>query len=144
MWGDTMQEFSTGRYPDFIVCNGASISGMRGIARRLNFKIRGGLRSLPSLKYQSLFRISTAALISRHEVAIMYAGRASEALQMTSERMAIPSGRYTLGQLLCSLYKRGDHWVDELDDSHLVCTVDGRKATLFDPIEAGAEIRICS
>ena len=63
---------------------------------------------------------------------------------MTSERMVIPSGRYTLGQLLCSLYKRGDRWVDELDDSHLMCTVNGRDARLFDTIAPGAEICISS
>jgi hypothetical protein len=63
---------------------------------------------------------------------------------MTSERMVIPSGRYTLGQLLCSLYKRGDRWVDELDDSDLMCTVNGRDARLFDTIAPGAEICISS
>ena len=63
---------------------------------------------------------------------------------MTSERMVIPSGRYTLGQLLCCLYKRGDRWVDELDDSHLLCTVNGREARLFDTIAPGAEICISS
>ena len=58
--------------------------------------------------------------------------------------MVIPTGCYTLGQLLCSLYKRGDRWVDELDDSHLLCTVNGREARLFDPIAPGAEICISS
>ena len=74
----------------------------------------------------------------------MYFGRTRESLMMTSERMVIPSGRYTLGQLLCSLYKRGDRWVDELDDSHLMCTVNGREARLFDPIVPGVEICISS
>ena len=91
---------------------------------------------------KTLFQSSTAALVSRHEVAIMYFGRTSEFLMMTSERMVIPSGRYTLGQLLCSLYKRGDRWVDELDDSHLMCMVNGREARLFDTIAPGAEICI--
>lgn len=50
----------------------------------------------------------------------------------------------TLGQLLCSLYKRGDRWVDELDDGHLMCRVNGREARLFDTIAPGAEICISS
>lgn len=93
---------------------------------------------------KTLFQSPTASLVSRHEVAIMYFGRTSEFLMMTSERMVIPSGRYTLGQLLCSLYKRGDRWVDELDDSHLMCTVNGREARLFDTIAPGAEICLSS
>jgi hypothetical protein len=93
---------------------------------------------------KTLFLSPTASLVSRHEVAIMYFGRTSEFLMMTSERMVIPTGRYTLGQLLCSLYKRGDRWVDELDDSHLMCTVNGREARLFDTIAPGAEICISS
>lgn len=74
----------------------------------------------------------------------MYFGRTSESLMMTSEHMVIPSGRHTLGELLCSLYKRGDQWVDGLDDSHLLCTVNGGEARLFDPIEPGAEICLSS
>jgi len=90
------------------------------------------------------FMSPTDSLVSRHEVAIMYFGRTSEFLMMTSERMVIPTERYTLGQLLCSLYKRGDRWVDELDDSNLLCTVNGREAGLFDPIAPGTEICISS
>jgi hypothetical protein len=93
---------------------------------------------------KTFFQSPTASLVSRHEIAIMYFGRTSESLMMTSERMVIPTGHYTLGQLLCSLYKRGDRWVDELDDSHLMCTVNGRDASLFDTIKPGAEICISS
>jgi len=93
---------------------------------------------------KTLFLSPAASLVSRHEIAILYFGRTSESLMMTSERMAIPSGRYTLGQLLCSLYKRGDRWVEELDDSDLMCTVNGREARLFDAIEPGAKICISS
>jgi hypothetical protein len=93
---------------------------------------------------KTLFHSPTISLVSRHEVAIIYFERTSEFLMMTSERMVIPSGRYTLGQLLCSLYRRGDRWVEELDDSHLLCTVNGREARLFDPIAPGAEICISS
>ena len=58
--------------------------------------------------------------------------------------MNIPTGRYTLGQLLCNLYKRGDRWVDELDNSDLMCTVNGREARLFDTLAPGAKICISS
>lgn len=108
--------------------------------RYANFK----LFDLLGRMHKSLFLSPTASLVSRHEVAILYLGRTSEFLMMTSERMVIPTGRYTLGQLLCSLYKRGDRWVDELDDSHLMCTVNGREARLFDTIKPGAEICISS
>jgi hypothetical protein len=103
-----------------------------------------GLGNLLGQINKILFQSSTASLVRRNEVAIVYFGRASESLMMTSERMVIPFGRYTLGQLLCSLYRRGDRWVDELDDSHLMCTVNGRDARLFDPIEPGAQICISS
>jgi molybdopterin converting factor small subunit len=102
------------------------------------------LRDLLGRVNKSIFLSPTASLVSRHEVEIMYFGRTSESLMMTSERMVIPPGSYTLGQLLCSLYKRGDRWVEELDDSDLMCTVNGRDAKLFDTIKPGAEIRISS
>jgi len=99
-----------------------------------------GLSGLLGRVNKTLFQSPTAALVSRQEVAIMYFGRTSEFLVMTSERMVIPSGRYTLGQLLGNLYKRGGRWADELDDSHLVCTVNGREARLFDTITVGDEV----
>lgn len=139
-----MQKFSSSRYPGFVETNDALFTGAHGIARRLNLYIRSTLRNLPGRINQTFFTSTAASLESRHEVAIMYFGRTSEFLRMTSERMVIPNGRYTLGQLLCSLYKRGDRWVDELDDSHLMCTVNGREARLFDTIEPGAEICISS
>ena len=139
-----MQEFSSGRYPGFVETNDVVVSGVGGIARRLSFYIGSGLSDLLGRVNKTLFQSPNASLVSRHEVAIMYFGRTSEFLMMTSERMVIPSGRYTLGQLLCSLYKRGDRWVDELDDSHLMCTVNGREARLFDTIAPGAEICISS
>ncbi|MFZ5523506.1 MAG: MoaD/ThiS family protein [Pseudomonadota bacterium] len=139
-----MQEISLSRYSGIIETNGALITGVRGIARRWSFHIGSWLSNLLSRIKKTLFLSPTASLVNRHEVAIMYFGRTSEFLMMTSERMVIPSGRYTLGQLLCSLYKRGDRWVDELDDSHLVCTVNGREARLFNTIEPGAEVCISS
>lgn len=139
-----MQEFSTGRYAGFIETNDALISGVRGISRRLSFYIRSGLRDLLGRMEKAQFVPPGDTLESRHEIAIMYAGHTRESLNMISERMAIPDGRYTLGQLLCNLYRRGDQWVNELDHDRLVCTVNGREAKLFDTIEAGAEIRIFS
>jgi hypothetical protein len=139
-----MQEISPNRFAGIVETNGALITGVRGIARRMSFFVSSGLSNLLDRTSKTLFLSPTVSLVSRHEVAIMYFGRTSEFLMMTSERMVIPSGRYTLGQLLCSLYKRGDRWVDELDGSHLMCTVNGRVARLFDPIKPGAEICISS
>ena len=122
----------------------ALISGARGIARRLNFFVGGGLGNLFGWMNKSLGQSRAAFLASRHEIEIMYFGRTSEFLMVTSERMVIPTGRYTLGQLLCGLYKRGERWAYELDDSHLTCTVNGRNADLFDTILPGAEICFAS
>ena len=139
-----MQEISSNRFAGIIKTNDALIAGVRGIVRRVSFFVSSGLSNLLGRINKPHFLSPTASLVSRHEVAIMYFGRTSEFLMMTSERMVIPTGRYTLGQLLCSLYKRGDRWVDELDDSNLMCTVNGWDARLFDPIEVGAEICISS
>jgi len=139
-----MQEFSSRRYPGFVETNDALVTGVRGIARHLSFFVSSVLSNLLGRVNRTPFLSPAASLVNRHEVAIIYFGRTSEFLMITSERMVIPSGRYTLGQLLCSLYKRGDRWVDELDDSHLLCTVNGREARLFDPIAPGAEICISS
>ena len=139
-----MQEFSSGRYPGFVETNDALITGVRGVARRLSFFVGNGIGNLLGRVNKSISLSPTASLVSRREVEIMYFGRTSESLMMTSERMMIPNGSYTLGQLLCSLYRRGDRWVDELDDSHLMCTVNGREAGLFDTIAPGAEICLSS
>jgi hypothetical protein len=139
-----MQEIIPNRFAGIIETNGALIAAVRGIAQRLSFLVSSGVSNLLGSLNKTLFQSPTAALVSRHEVAIMYFGRTSDLLMMTSERMVIPAGRYTLGHLLCSLYKRGDRWVEELDDSHLLCTVNGREARLFDTIAPGAEICISS
>ena len=135
-----MQEFSSGRYPVLIETPDPLISGVRGIARRLSFFVGSGLDTLLGTIGKARFQSRSAYLANRNEIEILYVGRTSEFLMTTSERLVIPAGRYTLGQLLCSLYKRGDRWVEELDDSHLMCTVNGRNAGLFDTILPGAEI----
>jgi hypothetical protein len=139
-----MQEISPSRYAGIIETNDVFITAARGIARRLSLFVSSGLGNLLGRMNKTLFLSPTASLESRHEVAIMYFGRTSDALMMTSERVVIPTGRYTLGHMLCSLYKRGERWVDELDDSNLTCTVNGRDAWLFDTIKPGDEICISS
>ena len=93
---------------------------------------------------KSLFSRLFASLESKHEVAIMYFGRASDFLMTTSERMVIPNKNYTLEQLLNKLRKRGKRWAYELDDRHVVCTVNGKAAKLRDTVEFGVEINIYS
>ena len=139
-----MQEISPIRYACTSEIKDAFIATVRGIARRLSFFANSGVGNPLCWMNQTLFLSPTASLVSRHEVAIMYFGRTSELLMMTSERMVIPTGRYTLGHLLCDLHKRGDRWVDELNDSHLICTVNGREAWMFDAIKPGAMIGISS
>jgi hypothetical protein len=139
-----MQDINSIFFSGIVETSDVLIASLSGIARRLRFHVGGAISDLPGRSNKSLLLHPADTLASRREVAIMYAGHARENLMMTSERMVIPTGRYTLGQLLCSLYKRGDRWVDELDDSHLMCTVNGREAKLFDTIAPGAEIRISS
>jgi len=119
------------------------ISGASDMARRMKIYLRRGLDNLPGRMYRAHLPQHDSLECSR-EVAILYCGRNAENLRMTSECIAISEGSYTLGQLMCSLYRRGDQWVEELDDSSLVCTINGREAMLFDSIEPGAEVRISS
>jgi hypothetical protein len=139
-----MHGFSPGRHGSISETAEAFIAAIRGIAQHGNPSIHRRLSGLPGRSNIPHYPPHVDTPASRHEVEIIYSGHARESLMMTSERMMIHSGCYTLGQLLCSLYKRGDRWVDELDDSHLMCTVNGREAKLFDPIAPGAEIRISS
>jgi len=90
-----MQEFSSGHYAGYVETNDALITGVRGIARRLSFFVHtpfdklkaNGLLNFTGLlgrMNKTLFLSPTASLVSRHEVAIMYFGRTSEFLMMTS------------------------------------------------------------
>lgn len=74
----------------------------------------------------------------------MYFGRPSEYLLMNSERIDIPGETPTLGQLLNRLRSRGGRWAYELDDSHVICTVDQKVLSPFDTLEGGNEVAICS
>jgi len=139
-----MQHISSILFSGVIETSDVLIAGARGVAQRLSFLVGGGLGNLLGRMSKSPGRSRAASLASRHEIEIMYFGRTGDSLKLTSECMVIPAGRYTLGQLLCRLYKRGDRWVDEMDDGNLMCTVNGRDARLFDTIEAGAEICISS
>lgn len=89
-------------------------------------------------------KLFQASLKRKHEVSIMYFGRTSEFLMMTSERMVIPNEIYTLEQVLNRLRIRGVRWACELDNSHVICTANGQDAALSDTIEAGGEIGIFS
>jgi hypothetical protein len=139
-----MQHISSILFSGVIESSDVLITGVRGTARRLSFLVGGGLSNVLGRINKRVFLPRSGPLANRHEVEIMYCGRTSESLKMTSERMVIPAGSYTVGKLLCSLYKRGDRWVDEFDDSHLMCTVNGREAGLFDTIAPGAEISFSS
>ena len=134
-----MQEFSSNSYSGIIETHVALISDAGSVARRLSLYVGNRLGHLLGRMHKATSLSPATVRASRREVAIKYFGRGSEWMRMT---MVIPDGRYTLGQLMCSLYKRGDAWVDRLDDSELACTVNGRDAKLFDTIEPGAEIRI--
>lgn len=132
------------RHGGIIEAADALIAAMRGIALSRNHFVHHWLSGVSDRANKQPYPTHPNTHASRHEVEIMYSGHTTESLKMTSERMAIPDGRFTFGQLLCRLYRRGDQWVEGLDDDNLVCTVNGREAQLFDTIEAGAEVRISS
>ena len=91
--------------------------------------------------FRSLFGLS---LESRDEIEVMYFGRTSDFLMMTSERMEISVGESTLEIMLNRLRKRGGRWAYELDNSHVICSVNGRAALLSDNLKVGDEIGIYS
>lgn len=78
------------------------------------------------------------------KVEIMYFGRPSEFLLMTSERLELADDITTLKQVVNKLRKRGDCWMNELDESHLICTVGRQPAILSDTVQEGDEIGIFS
>jgi molybdopterin converting factor small subunit len=84
------------------------------------------------------------AVASKREIEIMYFGRPSEFLLMTSERMSIANEMDTLAQVLHRLRQRGDRWAYELDDRYVICTVNGKTALLSDNITVGDEMGIFS
>jgi len=88
-----MQKISSSCCADIIETDGAFITGVRGMARRWSFYIRNELRKLLG---QMKAPLLCASLERRHEIEIMYFGRASEFLQMTLERMVIPDEGHTL------------------------------------------------
>lgn len=89
-------------------------------------------------------QLFTASLTHNHEISIIYLGRSSDFLMMTSERMVIPDKNFTLKQVLTRLRKRGGRWGCELDDSHVICTVDGVSVALSDNILVGSKLKIGS
>lgn len=78
------------------------------------------------------------------KVEIMYFGRTSEFLMMTSERMVMPDQINTLANVLSELRKRGDRWAYELAEGYVLCTVDGKSKVLSEHISNGSEIGVFS
>ncbi|MGC2166469.1 MAG: hypothetical protein WA632_10700 [Gallionella sp.] len=139
-----MQDISSIYFSGVIEASDVVIAGARDVVRRASFFVSSKL-SAPFARMSNVpFEVYSRASLRRQQVAITYGGGTGEFLMMTTERLMIPAGNYTVGQLLCNLYRRGDRWVDALDDNRLMCTVNGREATLFDPIVPGAAICISS
>lgn len=84
------------------------------------------------------------ALEAKAEVEIMYFGRVSDFLMMTSERIGVSVEKYTLEQMLNKLRQRGERWAYELNDSLVICSINGKNALLSDNIMIGDEIGIFS
>jgi molybdopterin converting factor small subunit len=84
------------------------------------------------------------SLESRHEIEIMYFGRTSDFLMMTSERIGISVEKYTLEEMLDRLRQRGDRWACELDSSYVICSINGKNALLSDELKIGDQIGIFS
>jgi molybdopterin converting factor small subunit len=81
---------------------------------------------------------------NQHEIEIMYFGRPSEFLMMTSERMVLPNEDCSIGQVLAQLRNRGGRWAHELDDRHLICTVNGSAVSSLDTLKMGDEMGLFS
>jgi hypothetical protein len=79
-----MQESSSSRNAGVIQNNDAFINSVRSNARSLSFFVSKGLSGLFGRMKKTLFLSPTSTLVRRHEVAIMYFGRTSEFLMITS------------------------------------------------------------
>jgi molybdopterin converting factor small subunit len=80
----------------------------------------------------------------KHQVEIMYFGRASDALMMTSERMDIQNDIVSVEQVLDRLRQRGTRWEYVLDANEVICTVNGKAALPSANIATGDEVGIFS
>ena len=109
----------------------------------LSFICSPSLELLRYIKKSRHLRI-VASLEKKHEIEIMYFGQASDCLQMTSERMVVPDETFTLEEVLNRLRERGDRWTNELDERHVVCTINGKVASSSTSITVGMEIGIFS
>jgi len=78
------------------------------------------------------------------KIEVMYFGRPSEYLQVTSERIKVDDDMLSLNEVLNKLRNRNSRWAYELDDSHVICTVNRKSALLTEAIEDGDEIDIFS
>jgi molybdopterin converting factor small subunit len=79
-----------------------------------------------------------------NEIEIMYFGRTSDFLMMTSERIGISVEINTLEKMLDKLRQRVDRWACELDNSYVICLINGKNALLSDELKIGDQIGIFS
>ena len=78
------------------------------------------------------------------KIEIMYFGRPSVYLGITSERIDISDEVCTLSQMLNNLRKRGARWAYELDGSHVVCTINQKYVEPSEALKNRDEIAIFS
>jgi len=78
------------------------------------------------------------------QVELLYFGRTSEFLMMTSERLLVSEQVNTLAKVLGELRQRGAAWAYELAEGHVLCTVDGESKNLSAEIRDGNEIGVFS
>ncbi|MDD2720145.1 MAG: MoaD/ThiS family protein [Gallionella sp.] len=87
-------------------------------------------------------KLFTAA--DTNKIEVMYFGRASEFLMMTSERIEVSDEVSTLEKMLNSLRLRSETWAYELDREHVFCTINRKAAQWSTPLNAGDEVGIFS
>lgn len=78
------------------------------------------------------------------KIELLYFGRTSEFLMMTSERLVLAEHINTLAKVLGELRQRGGRWAYELADGHVLCTVDGASQNLSATVVDGNEIGVFS
>lgn len=78
------------------------------------------------------------------KIELMYFGRTSEFLMMTSERLVLDEHVNTLAKVLSELRQRGAAWAYELAEGQVLCTVNGQSQNLSATIMDGNEIGVFS
>ena len=77
-------------------------------------------------------------------ITLLCFGRPRERLGVSSERLNLPDGIATLGELLAWLRARGGNWASELAAGQVRCAIDQEFAESGAALRDGSEVAIFS